>query len=287
MTKPSLDSIGTWLEGRFTKLITGDSSPLPTEHAIPREDRTFSGPFAHYNTISSATSSASASPQPSTINLNVLPPPRRTGSAMAYPLPTNSHVPIDRASSAMDYIRRKPSPSPRIASANAMTTSFGQVSPLKPTNDYSPNGGFETMTPRAIPNNNERQGDSQEPAWWGSSYVDSNGQTPKAASFMRVDEPKSTSSSGFISLMDDASFSVASANNGRAQENHIDEDVEDLGFGNSSNRDKVPKEVNNEGSNNEGTNDEGSKTPPATAKAEPPKAAAAPGTFNSVRHLRV
>jgi hypothetical protein len=243
MAKPSMDSIGNWLEGRFTKLITGDGDNSPT---LPEEDnktadKTFSGPFTHYSTISSATNSPSPSPQPTTINSNVLPPPRRTGSAMAYPSPASSYVQIDRASSAMDYVRHKPSPvpAPRILSAGPGTTTFNQSPSFgQAVNAYTPtNNNYSDTTS----NRSGVTGDSpsgQDAPWWGSTYSEeSNSQTPTASTFLRSDEAvvsSSSSSSGFISLMDDTAYSVAppSPAPSRLQSNDI-QDEEDLGFGNS------------------------------------------------------
>ena len=67
MAKPSLDKIGNWLEGRFSSFIAGDESPRREE--AQQKEHTFSGPFAHYSTISSTTSSTMPSPQMSTTNL--------------------------------------------------------------------------------------------------------------------------------------------------------------------------------------------------------------------------
>ena len=269
MSKPSLDSIGTWLEGRFTKLITGDGEPSPQtmEMSSTAEERTFSGPFSHYSTISSATTSASPSPQPSTINMNTL--PTRSGSAMAYPLVTNSHVQIDRASSAIDYIRRKHSPGPRIASANAATTTFAQAPFFgQDSNHYIPNksthtldtANLDALTPRQS-SDSQDSGGNQEVAWWGSSYTsESSARTPTATSYLRIDESRaSSSSSGFISLMDDASFSVTPTVS-HPQESHDEED--ELGLGNPSKREK--------------TSDADDKVPKLspTDKAEPMKATA-------------
>jgi hypothetical protein len=272
MSKPSLDGIGSWLEGRFTQLITGDPSPVSSGRAVASEDRTFAGPFSHYSAISSAASSASSSPRPSTVNLNVLPPPRRTGSAMAYPLAANSHVQIDRASSAMDHIRRKPSP-PRVASANALATTFDRSPSLGALpNNYSPTNNPEAMTPRP-PSDAAQQ--KEEPSWWGSSYTsDSSAQTPTAATFVRVDDPKiPSSSSGFVSLMDGESLSVGPSISDQRQNIDDNDDVEDLGFGNSSKRDSPPND----------NGEEQAKTPPPAAKVEPAKPPSA-GTLSLTTH---
>jgi len=250
MTKPSLDSIGGWLEGRLTKFIAGDgdTSPVPTQESARGNEP---GVFNHYSTISSATTSASPSPQPSQINTYTLPsaPPRRSGSAMAAHSAASPYVPTDRASSAMEYSRpdaRRPSPGPRIVSANASTTTFAQspsfgqvVNGYGPANGHASNYSTETISPKSsLDTTNEEGSYPQAAMWWGSSYAeDSSAPTPTATTFLRVDDPPiSASSSGFISLMDDPSFSVSSsppASRREPSSSYEEDDEEDLGFGNS------------------------------------------------------
>ncbi|KAJ7449829.1 Sec23-binding domain of Sec16-domain-containing protein [Mycena latifolia] len=236
---PSLDTIGRFLEGRFTKLVTGDVDPAtPTEELTKPADPA-AGPFSQYSTISSATSSTSPSPQPSLYNLNSQ--PARSGSAMGQSV-LKSHAPIDRASSAMDHVRRRPSPpAPRIASANASTTTFAQAPSFgQAYNSYSPNPYSPSMnTPK--PNTEATHDDDtgQEVSWWGSSSYasDSANQTPMAATFMQVDSGISSSSDGFISLMDNSSYSVAPAAQAKVDKRRSstadEDDEDDLGFGNS------------------------------------------------------
>ncbi|KAJ7285815.1 Sec23-binding domain of Sec16-domain-containing protein [Mycena rebaudengoi] len=222
---PSLDTIGRYLEGRFTKLVTGDTDPsTPTEELSSKPVDPKAGPFSQYSTISSAFSSAtpstSPSPQPSMYNLNAHAnsgmPPMRSGSAMGQ---QRSQAPIiDRASSAMEHVRRRPSPpaAPRISSANASTTTFAQApSFVQAYGNYSPNPYSPSMnTPRPsaeIKESSEEDG-GQEVTWWGSSAYgnsDSANQTPMAATFMQVDSGVPASSDGFISLMDNNSYSVS------------------------------------------------------------------------------
>ncbi|KAJ7046799.1 Sec23-binding domain of Sec16-domain-containing protein [Mycena alexandri] len=234
---PSLDTIGRFLEGRFTKLVTGDVDPGTPheEHAKPVDPN--SGPFSQYSTISSATSSTSPSPQPSLYNLNAQNP--RSGSAMGQS-GLKSQAPIDRASSAMDHVRRRPSPpAPRIASANASTTTFAQAPSFVQaynnysTNPYSPS--MATPKPHTETPREEDEAGGQEVSWWGSSSYgnDSANQTPVAATFMQVDSGVSASSDGFISLMDDASYSVAPVAQTKRDQQAEDADEDDLGFGNS------------------------------------------------------
>jgi hypothetical protein len=108
----------------------------------------------------------------------------------------------------------------------------------------------------------EETGGNQDVAWWGSSYAqDYSAQTPTATTFMRAQDPNSSeSSSGFISLMDEASILVAPAHI-HSQHSHEQEDEEDLGFGNS--RNKKPSQDTSEAS----------QSPPMTVNTEPVKVA--------------
>ncbi|KAF9464720.1 Sec23-binding domain of Sec16-domain-containing protein [Collybia nuda] len=254
LSKPSLDTIGGWLENRFTKIVTGDADTgtPPEEKSLKAEDRSFSGPFAHYSTISSTTPSARSSPQPSFVNLNML-PPHRSGSAMASSSPYN-HPQIDRASSAMDYVKRKPSPGPRISSAGAVTTTFAGA----------PSFGQDSMATARPSLHTEDDNPTQEATWWGSNPYDGNSttQTPTASTFLRVDEGALTpSSDGFISLMDNDVYSIASKSPANSSSQHPVDDEEDLGFGNTKS-DKL-------------TNEDNSNKAPITS---PPKDTAPPPT---------
>ena len=251
MSKPSLDGIGGWLEGRLTKFIAGDSdSPQPNQHAFPQADQP--GVFTHYSTISSTTTSASPSPQPTQINNNTFPgaPPRRSGSAMAShsSVAVNAHTPIDRASSAMEYSRPLQPPTlQKVASAGPGTTTFAQSHSFgQAINGYGGmNGHVSNYSNEAVSPNDEERSRGQEATWWGSSSYgnDASSQTPTASTFLKVDEPAiSTSTSGFISLMDDHSFSVSPSPSAMSRQPSSstveEEDEEDLGFGNS----KKPKQ---------------------------------------------
>ena len=245
--KPSFDTIGGWLEGRFTKLVTGDAE-MDKSHEIPikPDHKEFSGPFSHYSSISSTSPSARSSPQPSITNYNVL-PPARTGSAMAYSSP-NPVPQIDRASSAIDHTRRESSPVLHIISQN-MSTTKGPSSPsIRNTHSapYLSQDGDSPVTarPPLISDTHDQIG--QEATWWGSNVYDEGNavRTPTAAKFLHVDENSvPESSDGFISLMDNAPYSVdlqpSFGNNfGDSQM----DDEEDLGFGNSKPKPKTRSE---------------------------------------------
>jgi COPII coat assembly protein SEC16 len=240
--KPSLDSIGGWLEGRIAKFVAGDvDSPTQPQDITRTEERTFSGPFS---TISSTTPSARTSPQPTPVN-SVVPPPR-SGSAMALPS-QHAYVPVDRASSALDHYKPKIASTPRVASANAAVTSFSQLPIQSPNVDDQPQNtrspGADTLTPKMT--NDDTIGD-QDPVWWSSSSsYDSFTKTPTATSFMRVEESVArTTSEGFISLMDAPTFSNITSNTVRESPplSHPiteEEDVEDLGFSNTKKEMKI------------------------------------------------
>ncbi|KAJ3551916.1 hypothetical protein NM688_g4435 [Phlebia brevispora] len=250
MARPSLDKIGNWLEGRFTSFIAGDDES-PKHEMTHAKEPSFSGPFAHYSTISSTTTSTAPSPQLSTTNLNGMHSaslPTRTGSAMALGSATGSSMQIARASSAIDYLRRKPSPVPRVPSASAASATLSNVPPAWGGQAHIGNGyaPIPEATPKA-----ERSGKldvsveeeenvpdtsagPQLGSWWGSS--DSGAPTPTASSFDHSDASASQSTDGFISLMDAPTFGAPQSFSRTPSSQRYEEDEEDdeLGLGNST-----------------------------------------------------
>jgi COPII coat assembly protein SEC16 len=245
MTKPSLDSIGTWLEGRFTKLITGDgdSPASPSDETVQREQSAFSGPFSHYSEISSSNSSNVPSPQSSMINLNAL-PPRRSGSAMSIPSASINHH-IDRASSAMDHLRRRPSPGPHMVSGSATVSNFSQsVSFGQAINGYVPSTtsysgeSIDLMTPTL--DMVQKANDIQSPAWWSSSFnASSANATPVATTFVPSEDSPKTSTDSWV----EETTPRDSSGQGTSDQLY-DDPEEDLGLGNSK-----PKVANGQAEN--------------------------------------
>ncbi|RPD66236.1 hypothetical protein L226DRAFT_609114 [Lentinus tigrinus ALCF2SS1-7] len=257
MAKPSLDSIGNWLEGRFTKFIAGEGdSPKPEESKSMATQQSYSGPFANYSSISSETTSAYPSPHQSVTDLTEVPngaPPFRTGSALGNRPPSRAHIPINRASSAMDYARpfqqrRGSSPIARVASASAATFAdvgpYGQAHGLygNGPNGYTPGPahGSDHLKPDGDVSGQHSKLTSSSSWGWGASEPDVS--TPTASSFVHLnDQPSSgTSSSGFISLMDDPMLSATPTGSKqltppppRASQS-LDDDDDDLGLGNSA-----------------------------------------------------
>jgi COPII coat assembly protein SEC16 len=243
MTRPSLDTFGNWLGGRLTEFVAGvDDSPTSNGDTTPHENRTFAGPFSHYSTITSSTSSKAPSPQPTVVNHNVLVDaqgkvPLRTGSAQAVRL--NSQIQIDRASSAMEYrpVYRNSSPGPRIVSANAATTHFSQSSsnfsgypqanPINGDHQYRENKSLN-VTSRAAP-------------WEGPPSTESSSTTTPTVAMYPSDS--SSPPSGFVSLMDvPSSFAVPTSNapiRSSTLATHDEDDDDDLGLRNPSGRHKA------------------------------------------------
>jgi len=212
LTKPSLDSIGGWLEGRFTKLVTGDNdSSSPSDDHSKTSDQQFVGPFAHYSTISSTVPSSRSSPQPTVPTSNQFPP--RANSAMS-----NPYGPPSTPSS----VQSKPHLQSSATSAQIPTS---QSSPTA-VNNYSGDRDSESSeTPVAG-------------SWWSGANDATTTNTPKAATFLSVqDDMVQASSDGFISLMDSQSFAFESKPPSRQASSSsaivTPNDEEDLGFGNS------------------------------------------------------
>ncbi|EIW59984.1 uncharacterized protein TRAVEDRAFT_45241 [Trametes versicolor FP-101664 SS1] len=257
MSKPSLDSIGNWLEGRFTKFIAGEGdSPRPEESHGMAQQQSTSGPFANFSTISSATTSAYPSPHQSVTDLTEMsnaPPPFRAGSALGARPPSRSHVPINRASSAMDHAR----------------SPYG--------NGYAPSQGSDHLRPESGSHGDVSGfGHSKPPStgsWWGAS--DSDAATPTASTFVTLDDQPSSSSSnsGFVSLMDDPMLSMtptATKQQGSPlprsnQYSLAEEDDDNLGLGNSSSRSKKAETAEN------GDAAEGAEEKPKAAEPAKPE----------------
>lgn len=278
MTKPSLDTIGTWVGGRLTKFIAGDGDEPPDAEADKptKVDKTgFVGPFSHYSTISSETSSLTPSPTNSYTNLPSLHPPKRSGSAMAATRGPNPLIQIDRASSAADFLRptnRRLSDVPQVFSASAATTSFFQA-----------DAGFNSFAKGRQQAKDAHQGQSVD--YWPPGEEDF-GATPTANSFNQGEE-EPASEGQFVSLMEayspmpspgPATFGKQH-NNGSAKpplpsklaqtsRQEEEDDDEDLGFGNSKNK-KKPKSPVDESEESETDADQGSET--ETKKASPAK----------------
>jgi len=258
--KPSLDTFGGWLEGRFTKLVTGesDSLTLPPEDAVKQDGgHGVSGPFTHYNTISSANNSARSSPAPPFVTPAYALPP--TGSAM-------SNKTSYSYGSVPDLVKRNQSPGP-IASAMPAPPSIPSIQAqlgnhnngsIAYTNEYGPGPDLQT-TKRSVNLDTGDETNVQEVAWWGSS-VDgghqNHGRTP-VAKFEKVEGMHGgMDNEGFFSPMTSQSFVIGSKVSGtpvsrpeQAGSYVEDNEEDDLGLGNSSRKEKETLKGESSGEN--------------------------------------
>ncbi|PPR08071.1 hypothetical protein CVT24_010532 [Panaeolus cyanescens] len=279
LTKPSLDSISGWIEGRFTKLVTGDADSPSSEVDVAKPtEQTFAGPFAHYSTISSTVPSARSSPQPRPPQQ----PPQRTSSAMATPSYYAPPAPVERSSSALGYMGQKSSPTLHAPFSHTAANGHGNGH----GNGYASHGygngvpaPIDTTAAKSDPN---EPADTETPVqtggWWESAGFHDTSKTPTAATFVKLDEaPVAESADGFISLMDEHPMSfgaspspVASNYSYKGRQDSVEEDEEDLGFGNSKPKPKVETETEASGN---GANSSGKPSPAPSSPVEKPAAA--------------
>lgn len=288
MTKPSLATLGNWIESGVTKFIAGegDETQANADSAKKQPGGAAAGPFAQFTVISSA----NTSPNASSANLSTMlsipssglappstAPPRRSGSAMAVRGPYGMYggsAPPDRAASAMDM---RPDPlSPmtgagfQVLSANAATTFYEADSAYR--------GAADNATASSM--SASQSTDTERPtygSWYDSgSQGDDGSKSTSAATFYSV--PAEGDAGGFISPMDSLSGGPAS----RAP-SHLstprsmsvatveEEDMEDLGFGNSSSKKKqTPKtDDGQEEEKKESKSAEKPAAPPPTSASKP------------------
>ena len=155
-------------------------------------------------------------------------PPMRTASAADLTSP--NAVPPERSASAAAYIRPRP---PVQARGTHQVSSSSQSSPASSFVDraYESEG---SGSPLAEENEVSMRGTS----WWDSS---ASAQTPTATSFYQVDSSAvSSTSNGFISLMDQQPTIGPSTTHSSSQRTSLDlDDDDDLGLGNSKPKPKA------------------------------------------------
>jgi hypothetical protein len=256
VAKPNLDSIGSWFEGRLTKFIAGDEGSEGAEVAIGKstsapggKSSDAVGPFSHYSAITGGGHTGQLGRAASSYDLggannNRLQPFHRTASAMAHRSPTALSAFQLRPLSAQS--ERSPSytaettyaPHPEQPEEQLASTS------RRASSSHSGYGGQaeSTMQPHvSLPS-------------WGQSY-DFDDTTVNQA-----DKDEAADAGDFINPMmafnpmgftpppqqgNQASYQLAT------QHDHLghEEDDDDLGLGNASNRAKVtpkPAEEHNE-----------------------------------------
>lgn len=232
VAKPSLDSLGGWLEGRITKFIAGDGeTPTATEHSdASYQNPQYAGAFSSYSTISSTPNSQCPSPSPS-FHQNTGSQSSIQGFPPRPPSVNITGININRASSAMDGPRnmRTASPVARVASANPSTKLNangidGKATGRKVSLEDSPET-FEYSAPKSSVN------------WWEKDETAA--KTPMATTFYQVDQSETNT------VLDGSTMSIATTSMTiTASRNYTggDED-EDLGFGNSKPKPEKPSPI--------------------------------------------
>lgn len=247
ISKPTFDGLQGWLEGSFTKLVTGDTDhpSSPKEDAGRMDMRSYTGPFAHYNTISSTTSSARSSPAPGFVPAVHAMSPRNDSMA---PNKAPYGYGTDRAPPAGDTMRmNSPGPSPPQGwSPNAAASPYPSIqTELNNSNSYS-NGygspGSDLPTPRPpIRDEKDDEANAQEVTWWGSSNHGDVGKTPTAARFEQAgDGYGGTDSNGYFSPMANQTFATPSPSRPStpSRQASLYQDDDDLGLQNNANKKK-------------------------------------------------
>ncbi|KIO26250.1 hypothetical protein M407DRAFT_24465 [Tulasnella calospora MUT 4182] len=281
MTKPSLATLGNWIESGVTKFIAGEGDESASDPNSTKKPSggAAAGPFAQFTVISSA----NTSPNASSANLSTMAsppmtglappstgPPRRTGSAMAVRGPFGMYgglAPPDRASSAMDMRADPLSPMTpagfQVLSANAATTFYEADSAYRGAADHAAASSMSAS----------QSTDTERPSygsWYDSgSQGDDASKNTSAATFYSV--PAEGDAGGFMSPMDSFSGGPTS----RTTSHHStprsmsvapveEEDEEDLGFGNSSRKKKQASKAE------DGDAEEKKESKPAEKPAAPP-----------------
>ena len=250
VTKPSLATIGNWIEGSVSKFIAGEGDEAATHEVTAEAKRKDSsaaqGPFSQFTVISSANTSPNASSAnlagfagPPSSTLAPPPPqalPRRSGSALAVRPTLSAFAPIDRSASAMEVRPETRTPYDYGAyaySANAATTSFSQAEVLDKSDTQAESDvGQATET-----------AESSNRGWWDYSSsandVGTEATTPTFHNVTHTDD-----SSNFTSSMDNVDTfnpSRRTSYNSTPRSMSVqpieeDPEAEDLGFGNNSSK---------------------------------------------------
>ena len=247
MARPTLDSLWSTLEGKFTSFVAGEgeeaSATAPSaSEAIANSKGKQIGPFSHYSAISPASTSGTVSRAQSISDLH--------GSA-AYGATSPPASPPKRGGFPAQPPRAQPQRAPPSAQHQrtgslgfsafgsdpyATAPSWAPPTPVE-EEDTTSTSADDTVTEATQPDSS---------GWWGAA----NGSTSTSANdsgnvtpaFQPIAESFAEDDSGFISpmgAMSRASSTPSNASpylssNARAQDNVEEED--DLGFGNSSSR---------------------------------------------------
>jgi hypothetical protein len=288
-SKPNLENIGSWFEGRLTKFIAGDeeggSSADQQSKTKASSEKAAVGPFSHYSAISSPNAAPKLARAASTYELPSQratmsgPNAYRSGSAASYRPRQPSHLGMTRPTSAMsqrsttdyqaqpelsmissysgdyDHDEREPElTEPAVPIAQAITIDVRDYEHPS-TSDDAPENTIQLPT-------------------WGQSYED------PAQEGLNETEPLEPSGERFINPMQGflapaasiPSYAPTTNTSFNAQRNFEDEDDDDLGLGNSSSKKRANSEQPEPSAKPTESPQSASAYEPAVDKEEPKKA---------------
>ncbi|KAJ9112057.1 hypothetical protein QFC22_006351 [Naganishia vaughanmartiniae] len=268
LPKPKLENLGSWFEGTLTKFIAGEESESGNQKAPGHMKKASSGsagigPFSHFSAITPEATPSLPSRTMSTYDIPATayaPPIPRSGSAMSYrPQPASQPPTQQRPTSAMAYGRQET----RLSALSQVTAQVNEPAGYEPSG-YSPSGYApvnhgHTAEPAADlgPQQEEEKpsSESYEPVQeevhaveipsWGQSYTFEDGNTQPNA-----DDDASEDAGSFINPMANFITPAVSTHPSaaptppipyRPRTNDVnleDEEDDDLGLGNASNKKK-------------------------------------------------
>lgn len=269
--RPTIDSLWSTLEGRFTKFVAGEGEPTAqiliakaAESTRPVNPQV--GPFSHYSTISPAATSGTLSRVPSSSDLAQQPPSRPT-SASHYPMQTSSGPPpVKRAPYKTHHARS--SSLGFTAGYNydpTVAPSWEDSTPKSTSHEFPSSSAYEYDSPaHGTPDDSFSAAAPNSGDWWGSEQegADSTASTSslRAPAFTPLSESFAEDDSGFISPMAAYTPSASpspsvSAYPYNQQTPHkrtsTRDELDDLGLGNSKSRQSAFESIEENGGEGE------------------------------------
>lgn len=243
-SKPNLDKLGSWFEGRLTKFIAGDDDGAknapPDKLAAPTSGEVV-GPFTHYSTISSEATQTAPTRPPSAFEgegRSTSPFQHRTGSAMGYrPVPENESGTTHRPKSALAHPITGSAVPPLSQADSGLTAAY---SPTGPSYGYEPKEGPTRSSFEDRQDPIDANVPSQTPSWGRSYGFETEAQSDQAPVESDPDAIFNPMQAMMPNLLGAATDRYALTGSKSAALDDFD-DEDDLGFGNStSKREKKP-----------------------------------------------
>lgn len=259
--RPTIDSLWSGLEGRFTKFVAGEGESPATVAAkaeVAKQTSGPIGPFSHYSSISPASTSGTLSRTHSQNELGIGAAPSRVVSSSSS---TTGPPPVKRAPFKTHHSRSSslgfagynydPNAPPPWQSYQPPVNGGSEASDITPTastQEPSSEAGYGYGS-AAYESGGGEAGESAggDSGWWGSDAGgDRSGSvsTLRAPTFTPLDETFAEDESGFISPMASytpmASPAIPTSSYAQNSQSHkrtsTRDELDDLGIGNSTAR---------------------------------------------------